>query len=113
MACVSFFIQLLGLSADAVSTTFKMLNSFTQMYPAQYQAAIQSFAQQYMVYLPQFSPPVLHAQAILDNGPDLLIFHLAKQAPIALIVYIIPVSFILYGGWRMRLFWTAHTKNSD
>ncbi len=90
---ISVLIQIIGLSADPVKVIFGFLDQFAQRYPTEMQPVIKSMAQQYTVYLPQFSSPVLHTQEVMNNGADLLIIRFAQENPLLLSWFIIPFGF--------------------
>lgn len=95
---LALFVQFLGLSADPVRVIKRMLYAWpnVELGPG---FSVQNMVMQFMIYLPQFSSPVLHWQWILDHGPDLLILQIAESTPLWLGFYLIPIAMVGGGGY--------------
>ncbi len=99
----SVFVQFLGLAADAVVVIKEMV----------YQSGLQFsnvVLMQFMIYLPQFSSPVLHWRTILNYGPDLLIVRLGQINPFLLLLFILPLALAMIG---MVGLWKTMRKYRD
>jgi hypothetical protein len=67
---------------------------------------------QFMVYLPQFSGPVLHWQMILRNGADFLFFRITENHPGLLWLFLLPLGISAWGAWRLYPVLSQKTKIS-
>lgn len=78
LALVGIGMQLLGLAIEPVEA----IRTYLQRWPNEsLGGALSTHAvmMQFMIYLPQFSPPVLHAQMLANQGADLLLIDLAGR----------------------------------
>jgi hypothetical protein len=98
---ISLLVQFLGLAADPVLAIRRMLYAWNDAAIAP-GFTFRQVLMQFMVYLPQFSGPVLHWQALQAFGPDLLIVRLAQHSPAWLTVYLLPLGMIGWSGWSIR-----------
>ncbi|HQH72504.1 MAG TPA: hypothetical protein PK360_10540, partial [bacterium] len=97
---LALFVQFLGLSADPVLVIKRMLYAWPPIEIGS-GLSLHNMVMQFMVYLPQFSSPVLHWQWILDHGPDLLILQIAETTPAGLVFYLIPLALVSGGGYML------------
>ncbi|MFB3789210.1 MAG: hypothetical protein ACE15F_22860 [bacterium] len=104
---LALFVQFLGLSADPVLVVKRMLYAWPAVEIGS-GLSLHSMIMQFMVYLPQFSNPVLHWQWILDHGPDLLILQIAESTPLWLVFYLIPISMAGGGGCMLYRYVKRH-----
>ncbi len=94
---LSVFVQFLGLAMDAVFVIKEMVYNASQTFG-------NMALMQFMIYLPQFSSPVLHWRAIQKYGADLYIVQFGQLNPFLLIVFLIPVGLATICFYRLFKF---------
>lgn len=98
-------LQLLGLAADPVA----VIHDWLDRWPAVMVGAmpLSTLLLQFNIYLPHFSAPALHWQAIWTHGPDFLLLDLARHHSAWLPLYLLPAALIAWGTWIVKRNWQS------
>lgn len=109
IALLGLIMQLLGLFADPVQTIREALDPWRNEV-ASGRLNAEAVIMQFMVYMPHFSGPVMHTQAVLENGPNLLWLNVARSNPLHLLWLVFPIACL---AWSAPLLYRTLTATGQ